>query len=389
MIAVFLSNKLITCDVIVPIMLEVRVACGSRRIAFYCFEKRTYDAIRSNVVLNDAIASMGTLAFMGRSQKGRLSWLIHRIRMAVAFLPLAARAVAGGVVFVHFKALSEWPLRVLFFLNRRRTFLFEPSVAAYSKLADEVVANMFRQRRRKTIKPAAGKIVAFDPAWPVLADDRLQGVPRFMLSSPHRRKAWLDFIDRRIEGYLQADFAAAGVAESEDIVVFILSLIDPEARGADFMKANIRLSELLAETLDILSEEAPDLAIFVKPHVITDMDYLAEVVAARPDARIVVTHLHPCALAMRAKFFVANYYSTTFASAQVLNGITVEYTDYADEILEATGGGSMRPDFVDHFINNDPRAFRALVRRLANAPRPALPHADSADPDGVIERLCA
>ena len=383
MIVVFLSNKLITCDTILPVMMEVHRASGGRPIRFYCFEAKTYEAIRRNVVLSDAIDSIGTLELLGRRRKGGLTWLTHRVRMTLVLVPLAVRALAGRVTFIHFKALNEWPLRLLYLVNRRRTFFFEGDSSGWSELMMQGIDNIKRERKRDQSRPAAGGIVGFRTEWPVFQNPALRRLPRYVFGTTHNRMAWLDFVRSRADRYIARDFANVGLAESDEILVYILGYFGP----MDFMRTPNSLLRLFRETLDILAEAGCGLPIFIKPHIITDLHVVQREVEGYPQCPIVITHLHPSVLATRAKFFVANYYSTTFATARQMNAPTVEYTDYSDAALEVTGNASMRSEYVSHFINGDRKALRRIVLALANGPRPKAPAALEGDDSGLIACL--
>ncbi|MCB9946840.1 MAG: hypothetical protein H6842_03310 [Rhodospirillaceae bacterium] len=388
MIAVFLNNKLITCDSILPVMMEVHRRAPSRPIRFFCFELATFDAIRQNVVLSDGIDRIGSLTLLGRRHRGPLSWLQHRLRVAGMLLPLLLRALVRRVVLIHFKALNEWPLRVLCLIHPRGTYYFQANAAGFSYLDDVVIANLSRQRATDRVIPCGCRIVAFDPNWPELQWPELADRERLVCGTAHNGAAWLDFVTESADRYIAADFELNGVAPQDDIIVLILSHIGRQTTGVDFMAHDDRLPEILAETLDILDEEAPGVPVFLKPHVITDMALLRKILDARCHMPLVITHLHPSALATRARFFIANYYSTTFGAIRQVNGVTIEYTDYAPAVLAATNGGSMRPDLVTHFINNDPEALRQCIRRCLATPRRDFPAPRPPDASGLIDRLC-
>ena len=48
MIIVFLNNKLITCDTIVPFLFEVKRKQTNQVIELFCFNEGTYNAIMQN-----------------------------------------------------------------------------------------------------------------------------------------------------------------------------------------------------------------------------------------------------------------------------------------------------------------------------------------------------
>ncbi len=114
MIVVFLNNKLITCDTILPLLMAAHDHGPRQRILFCCFDEMTYDAITRNIVLREGIARIGDLRLLGRSRRhGPWSWFLHRMRMFPFSIQLLLLALSRRVTFIHFKALNTWPLRLL------------------------------------------------------------------------------------------------------------------------------------------------------------------------------------------------------------------------------------------------------------------------------------
>lgn len=122
-IFVFLNNKLISLDTILPLIWELKTLHPEVKLEFYCFGVRTRDVIEENVVLCEVLNDMGSLKVFGGSRKLKV-W-----RDVVALFTLMRLVIWGirGCTFIHFKALNAWPLRILYVINPRRTILFQSS----------------------------------------------------------------------------------------------------------------------------------------------------------------------------------------------------------------------------------------------------------------------
>mgnify|MGYP003985757481 CR=1 FL=1 len=64
MVLVFLNNKLISVDTILPVLIELKEKYNTK-IYFIVFEEMAYKGIRSNIVINDAVNYAGNLIYIG------------------------------------------------------------------------------------------------------------------------------------------------------------------------------------------------------------------------------------------------------------------------------------------------------------------------------------
>jgi hypothetical protein len=382
-IAVFLNNKLISCDTILPVAMEAHQRTG-RRALFLTTDAETYDGIRQNVVLWDAIQRIGRLLLIGRRRRTPATWLVHRFSVTLLLAWLTVLALAGRLDVFHFRALNGWPLRWLFLVNRNRTYLCESDSFGEPKLMGDVRGVAYARTERRH-PPAAGAVIAFHPEFmPYNAPD-MAGCPRYVFGPTRLRKVWLDYVRDRADADFAAAFAGAGLADSAEIGAYMLGFFGPipylENGGDGVMKT------LFEETLDILEECCAELPIFLKPHIFTDMRVVREALSKRPGLKAVVSYLHPTVLATRARFCLTNVYSTTQADAHSLGVPTIEYTAYSADALKVTGNGSMRPDMIDHFINRDPGRLRDCLRGLGGAARRPLPEGMVEDASGLLGRV--
>ena len=86
----------------------------------------------------------------------------------------------------------------------------------------------------------------------------------------------------------------------------------------------------MLETLLSLKSNLP---IFIKPHVVSEENIFMSIVESMHNKNIIISHLHPGILAMASKVVIANYFSYTLSTANLLCVPTIEYTDYHKKAL--------------------------------------------------------
>ena len=381
-IAVFLNRKLISCDTILPLLIELRMRAPEVEVEIWIPDRETQAAIRRNVVLFEAAERIGpSYLLSGRGNPWQMR-LRHRLATALRLARLLMKGFTGKAAFIHFKALSKWPLRALYHAAPGQTFLAENDSYGFTELMSKVTFLIDEVAVVKRVPPA-GHLIAFSKEWHMLAHPALTGIPRKFFGPTRLRRPWLDFIKGNADRYFDAEFARAGVVSAKEILVVMLGFFGPLA----YLNESQSVEKLLTETLEELIAIAGDRPILIKPHVITDMNKLQQILGGLATKKILVTHLHPMVLAMRARVVVANYYTTTLTDCHWMGVPTIEYTHYSKRALELTGGGSMRPEIVDHFINHDRATLRSILRGLVEKPVGPAPEGEDADPEGVIRLL--
>mgnify|MGYP006445674321 FL=1 len=104
-IFIFLKNKIISLDSIIPFAMEVHNKCNIDFI-FVAFEKGTYDAIRNdNVVLNDAIESIGSLIYIYRAEFKNT--FVKKIALLLNILLISIQIRIKDGYVLHFGGLNE------------------------------------------------------------------------------------------------------------------------------------------------------------------------------------------------------------------------------------------------------------------------------------------
>ncbi len=364
---IFLNNKLISCDTIVPLVKEICDKQPNFEANFITFEERTRQAIVENVVLFDAIRTIGQLHMLGRARHTSLSGLLQRIRMVPWLFGLIIEAARGQALFLHFKELNFWPLRILPALFPYQTMLAEPTAIGYHPLEKHVSEMMFARRYPK-VSPAGQHLIQFSDHWAVPKDPRTLGRAVYRLPPPFARKHWQEYLaERGAEYLLDAIEKHEQIAEKAEngVIAYMLSWMGPN----NLIRDPNGLPVLFDETLGILEETCPNIPVFVKPHPScsgNSQEYasIQSICDRHPSLTIILSQLHPIVLCLKAKIFIANAYTTTFSMPKYLGIPVIEYSSYRDDILKETNFGSCRPDMVDYFINRNPDQLRALMTTL-------------------------
>lgn len=387
LLAIFLNNKIITCDTSVPFVMDVVRANPEMKVEFYVNDIKTFRSIRDNVVLWDAIHSLGCLIQLGRNdqrrKQGMLGLLLHRMEFAARFVRLLFLGFVGQATFLHFRALNHWPLRLLYLANPTKTYISQGMVTGYSE-AERHVDNSDRKRVDHMANAAAmGGLIAYSTEWSVLSNKKLKAVPQYILGKFWYGRAWPEFVQANADQYLSKELQEAGYPVDSKIIVYILGFLGAVESVPD---ANT-FKELLQTSLGILHAENKDTPVFIKPHFNTNVKYLRSVLDGFAGHKFVITHLHSAVLSKRARFFMANYYSTTMAVARAHGVPNIEFSKYSDAALVAANGQSMRPDLVDYYINDDPDEFRKTIKDILSMPIREPKAIGSDDPTGVILKI--
>ena len=110
-IFIFLKNKIISLDSIIPFAFEMNKQCGFKFV-FVVFDKGTYDAIKNdNIVLNDAINTIGSLVYI-YSLKNSFK-IIRKLFFLFNVLKISLQVNFNDSYILHFGGLNERPLVLL------------------------------------------------------------------------------------------------------------------------------------------------------------------------------------------------------------------------------------------------------------------------------------
>ena len=356
MLVIFLNNKLISADTIAPLVHEFSRRYPEVPIEVTCYDRRTLDVILTNPVVYDVFRRSGRFYALSGSSSVRLRRIVVS---AVRVMRLAWFGVTGRATFVHFRALNHLPLKVLYYLNPSRTFFCQSANAGLSD-AHTKALRVLEPRDMSNPMPSGRLLIAFDSHWWGLHDQRLAAVKKCLVSPPYRRPMWHEHIREILPLWLQR----VGVSPSGQFFVFMLSPMD----RAELLYDPDGYPELFLETLEILADVAPEIPVLIKRHPATlpDFIHVQDDLVKRSRHRLAkIVDVHPMVLAIGARAFIANSFTSTFEIARYMGVTTVEYTRYSSKALAATGGGSINPTAVTEFVNDAPDRMRRLIASLA------------------------
>jgi hypothetical protein len=346
-IVVFVKNKLISTDTVLPILIEAKEKFNISSIVVV-FDKIAHDGIKKNIVINDAINYVGRELY---ASKGATNKIIRKINILISFFGLFLKFIRGCKIF-HFGLLDEEPFRVIGVLFRKNIYLLQSD--SFKHTYDQY-NHIVGQKDKEQIMPVGDNIVAFNNAMGQLYMPGISSKNLYHFGPTRTRKTWIDFSKKHSKYYFSKYHY--NVDLSNGCIVLIVSFFgkvemmnNPESTILDFFH----------QTVDVLSDIS--IPVFIKPHVFSDMKIVNDAIHGKKG--FYITYLHPTILALKARAFICNSYSTIMADVRSLGVTTIEYTDYKKEILIATNNKSIGYQYVDYFINNNRRVFSKTVERV-------------------------
>jgi len=363
MIYVFLNNKLITCDTITPFLYEVCKTHPSLRVRMFTFDDRTYKNICETELLYEAIREHGVLTrFTDHKRVSRhQSFVIRlgfRVRAIFMLIWLMLIAIFNKPVFLHFKALNNWPLRILFLLNKKRTILCEPTTAGVTTVERET-DHLIQDRVIDKTSPAASAAIGFSGKWQPPLNQDSSPIPFFYVGRPYLRAMWRGYVSEKACELMQE----AGYKKEQRQLVYILSSMD----NTNMLHHEETFLALFERTLELLHKVAPGVRILIRRHPATLPEYIDfqdEIIARSVNTNVHVTKWHTSVLCHISCGMIANAYSSTFDIARSLGIETVEFTHYSQDFLNVTNGKSTRPDMTSFFVQNDDDGFAFALKNL-------------------------
>ena len=356
MIIVFLKNKLISCDTIVPLLHEIQQR-RKHKVYFIVPTVQTEDYIKKNIVLYDLMSSMGRISSIN---KGNI--LTKFIFLIKLFYISSSCFLKKGHVF-YFGKIGGIIGKIMR-INERRMFMTESDNFGFSDLSRraETAGGLMRHSANDKQEDFYGKNLLMFSEHFKINDYNIKNKDVFYFGNTRNRESWTNYIEKESHKYLNSFFSQENLTPTLSIV-YIMSYFGyiPVIDTKDTML------HLFKDTLKILVQEANGVPILIKPHMITDLEIVKKEILKYPEAKIILTDLHPAVLSVTAMFFIGNYYSTVFGDAITWNVPTIEFTSYKSAVLKETNQESVRPEFVTHFINNNPTMLKEIVSSLVSS----------------------
>lgn len=360
MLIVFVTNKVITIDTILPILLEVK-QCNNQKVIVVVSRKKGLQAIESNVVLNDAINKIGFKFLFGGRYRFRL---YKRIVGSAQFLLLFIAGIFGAK-FIHFDTLPIIHLKILSKFFASQVFYSEKDSIKHDFFKrPSYIKNKFGKKYEEGNYPVplGGNIISYnkDRLYYFYGRDILKKRKVYFLGPTKARDSWQKYIDNKSDYYFNKFHQ--GVDISNGIIFIVLTNYGLDEPLEEDVFSQKKLRKNFENTVNVLSDIKGDIPVFLKAHTYTDIEYVESVLSKRDGFHI--TYLHPSMLLLVTKFVICNYYSSILGDAHSLGVPTIEYTYYPSYIRKDTGDESVYPDYVDWFVYDNINEFSKVVGDL-------------------------
>lgn len=347
MLLVFINNKLVTIDTITPILLEMKEKYGVNSHIVLTGEL-AWSGIKDNVVIDDAINKFGSLVYLGYGFNNRLIRLFFSI---IQIQKLLLFALLGAKI-IHFGSLNSGVLNLIF----RK---FSKNIFFSQSISFEYTGDKYRYSKNiKPTIPVGDSLIVTNNLMPELKLKEVKFKKKYIFGPTRTRKSWLNHSYFNAEYYLEKYHPM--VNYKDGFIVIILYTFGKVVWFDDDNTAE----KLLRETLKTIHDTFPEKTIMLKPHVVTQIDFLKKIIDTSGCDNIEITYLHPSVLSRFSNVFISNCYSATLADASSLGVPTIEYTNYRDDLLLRTGNKSVSHNFVDYFINKDSSHLKEVLLKI-------------------------
>ncbi len=343
-IYVLLKNKIVGIDSVIPLCLELNKVCGCR-FTFVLFNHPTFQAITNdNIVLFDAINSIGELVDLSVSSNRHVS--LEKITTVFFLIKMMYCVNYRRNYIMHFGALHEYPLdKMVKLINLSRVILCENT--SYGPCS--TVSNIYNYREtqieyseshlHKSSILNARILIGYDKLWNYFKHDKAVNAHKVLFNNSRNSNAWIDFIKSKSSSYIDNELHNAfdNQGHGHIIIVFIGRLNLDET--GKYVSSFIQLIHELAKNI---GDKFP---VFIKPHIFSDLDFLEKCILegiGNYTMNYIITKLHPSVLASRAAIALFVNNSTVIHEISNLNVPIIQclYGFNRDEALNESSNKS-------------------------------------------------
>ena len=357
-IFIYLNNKIITCDTILPFVVDLKKYNPELNIKFYTFNTETLNIITKNTNLINIINEYGTIDVIGWLKKDYTK-IVRIFFKLTHILKIIIFSLLFNCKNIHFKGLERFPFNLIYLFNKNKTFLFESNCWGFS--FNVVKADMLFYKNRKAGEEKEFKsykyLVAFSQDWPQIKFCKLKNKVNYLIPSTKLSQNWINICKKQanILSYNKPDWMSEKFKNNKKIIFILgdlgkLPTIHKDSTG----------ESLLYDTLDLILNNT-NCVVLLKPHAITNIVQLNLIINKFNTKRIFIIYNHVAVVSHYCDYALANYFSYALTDAWVSGIKTIEYTRYDKDVLTITNGGTLEPKYIDSFINNN---SKELIREL-------------------------
>ena len=301
-IVVFLKNKLISLDSILPLALEINRCCNYR-FYFIIWQYESYKSVvEDNVVLRDMALSVGQIICPNISSKNSLKAKFKKFFMLAS---VVYKCYLEKSYVFHFGALDEPPLVLLAKLIKKNrvarceasfTGRYTEDLTHQMGLNNENDRNSILQHRssqkdfdryigNKHPDNRSGILIGFDPDWNWFKHPDATFCKKLVFDEGKNANRYTRFISKNIDHYLSQENLIS--LDKNNTIILILGHY-----GHNETDNNYR-NKLLYEALIVLRRL--ELSVIIKPHIFCDMHLVKSIIkdSKCKGSNIYFTKIHP------------------------------------------------------------------------------------------------
>jgi hypothetical protein len=310
---IFLRDKIIGIDTILPLCMEIHDRCGYK-FNFISFDRLTYKyIIEDNIVIRDAINSIGKIELVSSGKYKSL--YVSKIFSLFYFLKVAFNVAVKNYYIIHSAHLHLKPFMWFRWLFKKNNVIFiEKKPFGIGNQIDfkNVKNHNLAYKNRMTYKDIsefgidiyshppllyAGTLIGYDKDWNYFKHPAANKLKKIVIDGMGIRKNgyWIDFLNKNVNRYIENEMPK-GVFKSDNILVFLATRI---TRATDTNAINEFVGALRA-----LSKYMHIFPLFIKLHTFSDLEFINELLGVaieeKNSTRYVITKLHPAVLSNRS-----------------------------------------------------------------------------------------
>ncbi len=298
LIVVFLKNKLISIDSILPLALEINKCCGYR-FYFIIWQYESYrSVIEDNIVMRDMAQSIGKIVCPSDPNRSIISNKIKKISIIINVL---SKLFFKRSYVIHFDALDYFPLLLLAkLIKKNRIARCESAITG--RYVDNLQNNerifnrgvlqerspkgfLSRYEISKYPDNNSGILIGFDSEWNWFKHPDATFCKKLVFDEGKNANRYTRFISKNIDHYLSQENLIS--LDKNNTIILILGHY-----GNNETDNNYR-NKLLYEALIVLRRL--ELNVIIKPHIFCDMHLVKSIIkdSKCKGSNIYFTKIHP------------------------------------------------------------------------------------------------
>ena len=164
-IVVFLGDKLISIDTILPIILAVKNHNESITIKFYTLQSEALKEIKKNLVLYEAINKIGTIWNLGLIADNNANKSLLKVLRLLHIITIFSSSIFCNIKVIHFGFFENSYLKIFYNLKFINFYFFEKNCWGYNQIMRKFQI-LKRDRKENNLVSNNNFLVSFSENWP-------------------------------------------------------------------------------------------------------------------------------------------------------------------------------------------------------------------------------